>query len=251
MRLSNKDPLFRNKIKLIGGDISFHHLGLSINDETDLINRIEIVVHAAANIRFNEPLLELINCNVRGTREILRLSENMAKLQLFVYVSSAHAARPSGHVQEQFYPTTLDPTMLIDLADMTQSETDKDTFIKLTNTIIQPWTNSYFFTKVLCEELVRQYSDRISVTVIRPSIRKLLRIIQGNILLLFFFMYIVSSTSEDPIPGWSTSIYGLNGILTGVAFGYIRCLQNTGNIDVDIICADFVINSTMAIIWDV
>lgn len=226
-------------------------MGLSIDDETDLINRIEIVIHAAANIRFNEPLLDLINCNVRATRELLRLCENMAKIQLFVYISAAHAACPRGHVKEQFYPVTLDPCKLIELADLIQSEHDKETFLKLTNTIIRPWTNPNFFTMTLCEDLVRQFSDRISVTVIRPSIRKFSIFQIINFFIVFFVIIVVISTSEDPIPGWCTNIFGLNGILTGAAFGFIRCLQNTANIDVDVICADFVVNSTMAIIWDV
>ena len=58
------------------------------------------------------------------------------------------------------------------------------------------------------------------------------------------------STSEDPIPGWSRDLFGLNGILAGVSFGFVRCIRFGKNDKIDVVCADFVTNSTLAIIWD-
>lgn len=59
------------------------------------------------------------------------------------------------------------------------------------------------------------------------------------------------STSEDPMPGWIDTSIGINTILAGIGFGYIRTIRYNTSVDIDLICADNVINSTLAIIWDV
>lgn len=48
--------------------------------------------HAGADVRFDENLRETIETNVRGTREILILSKNMEKLNVFVYISTCFVA---------------------------------------------------------------------------------------------------------------------------------------------------------------
>lgn len=61
----------------------------------------------------------------------------------------------------------------------------------------------------------------------------------------------VIATSIDPIPGWCPNPYGLNGLLTAIAFGFVRIQRLVCQHNLDVICADFVVNSTLAIIWDV
>lgn len=68
---------------------------------------------------------------------------------------------------------------------------------------------------------------------------------------MVIFPHPVIATSVDPIPGWCPSAYGLNGLLTCVAFGFIRIQRFVCAVNVDVICADFVVNSTLAIMWDV
>lgn len=46
------------------------------------------------------------------------------------------------------------------------------------------------------------------------------------------------------------NIYGLNGMLVACGLGFLRIMVFDRSLKGDIICADFVTNSTLAAIWD-
>lgn len=60
---------------------------------------------------------------------------------------------------------------------------------------------------------------------------------------------LVVATHEDPIPGWINNIYGLTGVLVSTGLGFQRILPYKKDLIGDIVCADFVINSTLAAAW--
>lgn len=53
-----------NKVHSVGGDVSLPDLGLSLADKTRLIENVNIVFHAVAMVRFNEPFN--VNVNIKG-----------------------------------------------------------------------------------------------------------------------------------------------------------------------------------------
>lgn len=55
-------------------------LGISDDDYDMLVRNVSIVFHVAATVRFDEPIRDAIIKNVRGTREVVRLSEQMKNL---------------------------------------------------------------------------------------------------------------------------------------------------------------------------
>lgn len=57
------------------------------------------------------------------------------------------------------------------------------------------------------------------------------------------------STYRDPIPGWTNNLTGINGLCVGIGIGFLRHLNVKKDFAIDIICADYVINSTLAAIW--
>lgn len=65
----------------------------------------------------------------------------------------------------------------------------------------------------------------------------------------FIFTKVIS-THEDPIAGWCNNTYGLNGFLVACGFGFIRIMFYSKNTESNIICADFVTNATLAVIWN-
>lgn len=67
-------------------------LGICDEDYSLLLREVEIVFHAAADVRFDENFRETIETNVRGTREIMHLSEKMSRLEVFVYISTCFVA---------------------------------------------------------------------------------------------------------------------------------------------------------------
>lgn len=61
---------------------------------------------------------------------------------------------------------------------------------------------------------------------------------------------LVIATHDDPIPAYCTNYFGLNGVLAAVGAGLSRIVLGNVNNVANIVCADFVVNSTMAIVWD-
>jgi alcohol-forming fatty acyl-CoA reductase len=67
-------------------------LGICDEDYLTLLEQVEIIFHAAADVRFDENLKETIETNVRGTREIMFLSQAMTRLEVFIYISTCFVA---------------------------------------------------------------------------------------------------------------------------------------------------------------
>ncbi|GBP78155.1 Fatty acyl-CoA reductase wat [Eumeta japonica] len=61
------------------------------------------------------------------------------------------------------------------------------------------YPNTYCFTKAVAEEVVRRHAAGMPVCVFRPSI--------------------VISTHEEPVRGWTDSLYGPTGLLVGIGTG--------------------------------
>lgn len=74
-------------------------VGISAENRMKIINEVEIVFHAAADVRFDESLKEATEINIRGTREIMLLSQDIVNLNNFIYVSTAFCT-PSFNVRE-------------------------------------------------------------------------------------------------------------------------------------------------------
>lgn len=86
-------------MSLIQGDLKESELGISLDDQAKLVSEVEIVFHAAADVRFDENLKEATEINVRGTREMMFMSQKMKNLNVFIYVSTAFCT-PSFEVTE-------------------------------------------------------------------------------------------------------------------------------------------------------
>lgn len=104
-----------SKLVLVPGDLQKLNLGISSEDKNNLINDVEIVFHAAADVRFDESLKEATEINIRGTREIMLLSQQITNLNVLIYVSTAFCT-PTFNVRESckaFWPCTEEKSFLI------------------------------------------------------------------------------------------------------------------------------------------
>ncbi|XP_062549699.1 fatty acyl-CoA reductase wat-like [Armigeres subalbatus] len=212
---------YLKKITVIDGDMELPRVGLSEEDLEYVKERTEIVLHAAADVRFDEALNKIIITNVQGTLEILNLCVSMRKMELLIYISTAYANCVNMTVYEQFYEPPMDPLKMMELMKTVDDEQSEI----LTQMIIQPWPNTYTYAKNLAEQLVKMYFDKINIVIVRPSV--------------------VASTMEDPIQGWTDNLYGLNGVIVGAGCGILRVLNAADHKRVDVIPADYVINGTL------
>lgn len=168
--LKEKDPDFFDRIKMVEGNTRQLGCGLSATDRQAIKDNCEIVIHAAADVRFDNPIQELLMVNLRGTREILNLAKEMPKLIMFAYISTAYSHCPNKNLEERCYKSPADPDEMIRLAEFFENNEDINLLEVLTEQMCRPWPNTYTFSKALSEELVHRASTSIPVCIIRPSV---------------------------------------------------------------------------------
>lgn len=122
VKLKQLDPDYMTRIKLIEGDTFKADLGISEDDRKAIIANVELVIHAASDVRFDRPLLEMVLTNVRATRTITLLAEQMKKLVVFAYISTAYSQFYRDKIEEKFYPPPYDPDEMIRIAGKKQVE---------------------------------------------------------------------------------------------------------------------------------
>ena len=83
------------------GDIRLPGLGLSVDDRRSLQGQTRVIIHSAAEVRFNLPLAEVRATNLEGTRRMLEFAHGCCHLDRFVHVSTLYiAGRREGWVRE-------------------------------------------------------------------------------------------------------------------------------------------------------
>lgn len=82
--IREKTPEVLEKLVCIPGDIKEPNIGLDDIDAEMLQDRIDIVFHVAATVRFNEPLKDAANLNTFGTQRVMELCTKMTNLKVSV-----------------------------------------------------------------------------------------------------------------------------------------------------------------------
>lgn len=177
--LPKYDPNFLDRIKIVVGDLNESNLGIQKDDAilNELIENVEIVIHAAADVRLNESLYNLVWPNLVATRDLLEISKKMRKLQVFVYMSTAFSntkLNSNLHFAEKFYEPPMNADILIDYVQKYRSDSDKCLLSMIAPNLVEPWPNNYTFTKALSESVVRRYDKDFPIAVVRPSISELI-----------------------------------------------------------------------------
>ena len=85
------------------GDLSLPDLGLSREDRNLLLEKVNIVFHAAATVIFNEPLQVTINVNTKGTVRVIDLWNELKHPISFVHVSTAFSNANLHEIGERVY----------------------------------------------------------------------------------------------------------------------------------------------------
>ena len=78
--MRKEQPTNLKKLIPIVGDTSQENLGLSAVDRQMLTERVTIIIHSAASVKFNDSLKYAILTNTRSTRDICLLAERTKNL---------------------------------------------------------------------------------------------------------------------------------------------------------------------------
>lgn len=132
-----------------------------------MVDNVSIVYHAAASVRFDDPLSDAIIMNTRGTREVVLLAKEMKNIAMFVHISTTYCNTDKTVVEEKLYPPHGDWRAAIKMAE----EADKNVVDIMTAKYIGALPNTYTFTKSLAEHVVNDLCNgQIPAVIFRPSI---------------------------------------------------------------------------------
>jgi alcohol-forming fatty acyl-CoA reductase len=122
----------------------------------------------------------------------------------------------------------LDPDFVIKVVENLRPE-DHDDFEAIARRVIQPYPNTYTYTKALSEQIVRKYGGSMNVAIVRPAI--------------------IATTMDQPIQGYTDNLYGVNGVVLGGGVGVLRIFHINNDLKANIVPADYVINSILSLAW--
>ncbi len=131
-------------VAFVETDLSKDYDGLTDDVVAAVGDRACRFIHGAASVSFDMPLERARAINVGGTRVLLKVAERLAEqgaLSQFVYISTGAVA---GARDDVAYEHELD--------------------------VGQEFSNTYEQTKFEAEQLVQEFSERLPVTILRPSI---------------------------------------------------------------------------------
>ncbi|XP_014246768.1 putative fatty acyl-CoA reductase CG5065 isoform X2 [Cimex lectularius] len=224
LKKNRKDVLC--KVFPVVGDISLPELGISQEDQNMLVEKISVVFHVAATVKFDEPLKISVGMNLTGTKRLLELCARMTKLESVVHVSTAYCNCDRAEADEILYPAPADPENVIKMVEILNDDMLNILTPKLVST---KRPNTYTFTKALAEHVVAEQGGRLPVAIFRPSI--------------------VSGAWKEPLPGWVDNLNGPTGILAGAGKGVLRSMICYGDCIADLIPVDLAINCLIAVAW--
>lgn len=216
----------RKAVTVVSGDVSLPGLGISPEDRTMLAEKITIVYHGAATVRFDELLKRAVLLNTRGTKLMLELAKEMKNLLLFAHISTAYCHLEEKVLGEKPYPPPADPHKIIKCVEWM----DDDVVEAMTDKILGHLPNTYAFTKALSEGVVEEAMPHIPAIILRPSI--------------------VIPVWKEPLPGWTDNINGPTGLLIGAGKGVIRTMYCNENGYADYVPVDIAVNGILACTWN-
>ncbi|CAD7078549.1 unnamed protein product [Hermetia illucens] len=212
-RLRKEDPDSLDKLVAIPGDITA--LGLGMSEESEkLMENVSLVFHVAATVRFDEPISNAIMLNIRGTQEALKFAMRLKHLNRFIHISTAYTYPYKPSLYEEVYPAMADWRTMVKIAE----KYDGELLGAFTNKILGVFPNSYTFTKHLAEQLVKDYSDKLPVAIIRPAI--------------------VHCCGVEPMEGWYDKLLAVMGMMTAVGTGIVRALYCRPSCVMDLVPLD-------------
>ncbi|XP_069357110.1 fatty acyl-CoA reductase 1-like isoform X1 [Maniola hyperantus] len=225
-RLRKERPgAFESKVFFIEGDCSALGLGLSKEDRAIIINRTHIIYHAAASVRFDDPMKASVKLNLRGTREIIELAKEAKHLECFVHVSTSYANTNRDPIDEIMYPPHADWRQTLEICE----DVDDCTLNALTPKYLGEMPNTYVFNKQLAEHVVYEQKGILPIVIVRPSI--------------------VISSIKEPMPGWVENFNGPVGLLVASGKGLLRTAYAKPDVMADFIPVDVVVKSFIAASW--
>ena len=210
----------RSKLQALGGEMTQHGVGLRPDDYELLLRSVDVIIHCAAIVDFNERLDRAIELNVLGSLRLLAIARQCSRLAAFVHVSTCYVnSNRRGWMDERLYPLGFDAEeMLRRVQAMKETELEKITVTQL----LGDWPNTYTFTKAMTEHLMVKARGSVPLAIVRPSI--------------------VGGSAREPVPGWVDVISAAGAVYLSVGLGVLKFLPGSEHNMADVVPVDYVVN---------
>jgi thioester reductase-like protein len=190
---------YMSRVTALPADLMSDGLGLRHGDREDVAARCDEVIHCAASVTFDLPLELARAVNAAGAARLAELATRVAQrgdgLRRFVHVSTAYVAgERTGAFGED---------------DVTRGV---------------PFRNSYEQTKHEAEELLRAWSPRLPLQIVRPSI-----------------------VVGERTTGWTRSFNVLYWPLKMLARGRLPVVPAVADAPVDVVPVDYVADAVLGL----
>ncbi|XP_048269881.1 fatty acyl-CoA reductase 1 [Bombus terrestris] len=222
-----KHPSALSRVYPMKGDVSLPDLGLSREDRNLLLEKVNIVFHVAATVKFNEPLHVAVNVNTKGTLRVIDLWNELKHPISFVHVSTAFSNANLYEIGEKVYTTSLKPSEVIDMCD----KFDKTSINEIEKKILKTYPNTYTFSKNLAEQIVASKCKDLPVAIVRPSV--------------------VGVSLKEPCPGWIQGTSAFTGVFLLVSRGCATVVRGRRDTRLDLVPLDFVVDTIICVAWHV
>lgn len=212
-------PGYRQHIRIIYGDLDKERLGLS-DDNFELIKeKVSIVFHSAAQVKFNEKLKVALQCNTIGTIHLLNLCKQMPHLDVIVHVSTSF-------VKKHYGKTVLERVPKLDVTSSQLLSTfewiNDEAAAAIEKMLLTDYMNSYLYTKSLTEIIIDERHGDMPTAIVRPCT--------------------VGPTVREPFGGWMDAFQSMSGLFLAAGKGVLRCMHVVPGLKLEIVPADVVAN---------
>lgn len=148
------------------------NLGFDENTMNELREKVNVIFHSAATIKFNSHLRTAIRTNLTGTLRTIEFAKSLKKLDAYVHLSTAFCnSNYRGLLSEKVYAPSQDPYEMLKLAEDDEAWVNCKTRADWAH-IIKEHPNTYTFTKQLAENLVMKEMAGYPAGIVRPSVGK-------------------------------------------------------------------------------
>lgn len=203
-------PKLLDRVHVVEGAIEKRYCGI---DRKKIPEKgFSHVIHCAASVDFDLPLVEAYAINTRGTRQLYELTSALPSFERFVYVSTAyvHPHRPG-----RLRPTPISlPWSADEFSRRLQDRTAARMLLRESG-----YPNTYTLTKALAENsLLEAEAHPEHLAIVRPSI--------------------ISACLQRPEPGWLEGSAGLNGVVRLYGSGVLRTIVFDPKTFLDVVPCD-------------
>ncbi|KAL1823788.1 hypothetical protein DCAR_0311796 [Daucus carota subsp. sativus] len=234
------------RVTPVAGDITHENLGVKDSAMLqEMCREVDIVVNIAATTNFDERYDISLALNTFGAEHVYNFAMKCSKIKLLLHVSTAYVCgEKTGLIVEDPYKMgeTLNGERGLDVNH--EKQVIEEALFQLnqqnaTNEAITAamkelgiqrarhygWPNTYVFTKAMGEMLLGEMNlnKQLPLVIVRPTI--------------------ITSTYEEPFPGWVEGIRTVDSLAVGYGKGKLTCFLGDPDSNIDLIPADMVVNT--------